>query len=127
MTKGKTKVKGWDTIDALRKGKTIIARFYYDDWTYCMKDGRIHKLANNGTWQYAPNVKLDDLLSFEFEIIPRIPEPKFDLNFMEAIRMTELGQKVVNDLINNKVYDLETVRSHSFDLAEIKSKWRVVE
>ena len=126
-----TKVKGWDTIEALRKGKTIIARFYYDDWTYCMKDGRIHKLAKNGTWQYAPYVKLDDLLSFEFEIIPRIPEPKFDLNFPEAYRMLKMGCKVANNIDPHHVYYLENGRvmgiSDHFSLAEIDCKWRVVE
>ena len=126
-----TKVKGWDTIDALRKGKTIIARFYKDDWTYCMKDECIHKLAKNGTWQRAPHVKLDDLLSFEFEIIPAIPEPKFDLNFTDAYRLMRSGCKVANEIDQYQVYYLKNGRvggiNDYFSLAEIDCKWRVVE
>lgn len=125
-----TKVKGWDTIDALRKGKTIIARFYKEDWTYCMKGGRIHKLAKNGTWQYAPTVKLDELLYFEFEIIPRIPEPMFNLNFSEAYRAMKSGCKVANDLDPHQIYYFENGRlmgiRDNFTLAEIECKWRVV-
>jgi hypothetical protein len=131
MTKEKTKVKGWDTIDALRKGKTIIARFYKDDWIYHMKKECIYKLAKNGTWQRAPYVKLDDLLSFEFEIIPAIPEPTFNLRFMDAYRLMKSGRKVVNDIVPNQVYYLENGRvggiSDHFSFAEIDCMWRVVE
>lgn len=126
-----TKVKGYDTIEALRKGKTIIARFYNDDWIYCMKDECIYKLAKNGTWQRASYVKLDDLLTYEYEIIPAIPEPKFNLNFMDAYRLMRSGRKVVNDIVPNQVYYLKNGRvggiSDHFSLAEIDCMWRVVE
>lgn len=131
MTKEKTKVKGWDTIEALRKGKTIIARFYKDDRIFHMKKGSIYRLAKNGTWQRAPHVKLDDLLSFEFEIIPAIPEPRFDLRFMDAYRLMRSGYKVVNDIIPDQVYYLENGRvrgiSDHFSFAEIDCMWRLVE
>jgi len=131
MTKEKTKVKGWDTIDALRKGKTIIARFYKDDRTYCMKGGHLHKLAENGTWHYAQGVTLNDLLYYEFEIIPAIPEPKFDLRFMDAYRLMKSGRKVVNDIVPNQVYYLENGRvrgiSDHFSFAEIDCMWGVLE
>lgn len=126
-----TKVKGWDTIDALRKGKTIIARFYKDDRTYCMKDGYLQKLAKNGTWHYAQGANLNDLLDYEFEIIPAIPEPKFDLRFMDAYRLMRSGHKVVNDIVPNQVYYFENGRVRGigdhFSFAEIDCKWRVVE
>lgn len=131
MTKVKTKVKGWDTIDALRKGKTIVARFYKDDKIYCMKDGVLHKLAKNGTWHYAQGANLNDLLYYEFEIIPAIPEPKFDLRFMDAYRLMRSGRKVVNDIVPNQVYYLENGRmmgiSDHFSFAEIDCMWRAVE
>lgn len=126
-----TKVISWATIDALHKGKTIVARFYGEEWTYCMKDGHIHKLAKNGTWQRAPHVKLDDLLTYVFEIVPAIPEPKFDLNFTEAYRLMRSGHKVVNDIVPDQVYYLENGKvggiSDHFSLAEIDCMWRVVE
>lgn len=125
-----TKVKGWDTIEALRKGKTIVARFYNGDCTYCMKDGHLYKLAKNGTWRRSPS-NLDDLLSFEFEIIPAIPEPKFDLDFMQAYRLMKSGRTVANNINPYQVYYLENGRvmgtSDHFSFAEIDSMWRVVE
>lgn len=127
----KTKVKGWDTIDALHKGKTIVARFYKDDRIYCMKDGLLHKLAKNGTWHYASGANINDLLSYEFEIIPAIPEPKFDLDFMQAYRLMKSGRKVANELDQFHIYYLENGRlmgiSDHFSLAEIDCMWRVVE
>jgi hypothetical protein len=126
-----TNIKGWDTIDALRNGETITARINDEDLTYRMEDWLIYKLAKNGTWQRVSGAKeVDNLLSFEFEIIPAIPEPEFDLDFPEAYRMLKMGRRVVNDLDPRIVYYLEDGKLmgtwDTFDLAEIESKWRVV-